>query len=286
MMSEVLSGVLEMVAPRGAAAPVFFDSPHSGKEYPADFKPAAPMSLIRKAEDTDIDDLYGAAPDHGAPLLAALFPRAYLDANRDEKDIDSALLSEPWPGPISPGVKTQEGHGLIWRLVGAKGVPVYDRRLSAGEILARIERYHAPYHAHMRATINGLHGMFGAVWHVNCHSMQAVGSATAPDAGKVRADFVLGDRDGTTCHPDFTQAVADMLRRMGYRVAINDPYKGVELVRRYGDPARRRHSLQIEINRSLYMDEETLERNAGYLRLKTDIERMIAGIVEFARRRL
>lgn len=286
MMSEVLSGVIEIVAPRAAPAPIFFDSPHSGNDYPADFRPAAPMSLIRKAEDAHIDDLYAAASDHGAPLLLALFPRAYLDANRDQKDIDPALLDRPWPGPISPGAKTQEGHGLIWRLVGAKGVPVYDRKLSVDEVSARIERYHAPYHERMRAIIDGLHGMFGAVWHVNCHSMQAVGSATAPDAGKTRADFVLGDRDGTTCHPEFTDAVADMLRRMGYRVAINDPYKGVELVRRYGHPARRRHSLQIEINRSLYMDEDTLERNDGYARLKIDIERMIGGIAEFARQRV
>lgn len=286
MMSEVLSGVLEIIAPRAVVAPVFFDSPHSGKEYPEDFRPFAAMTVIRKAEDTHIDDIYSAAPDHGAPLMSALFPRAYLDANRDEKDIDPALLAEPWPGPISPGNKTKEGHGLIWRLVGANGSPVYDRKLSVGEVEARIRRYHAPYHARMRAIMDGLHGMFGAVWHVNCHSMQAVGSSTAPDAGKKRADFVLGDRDGTTCEPEFTAQVADMLRRMGYRVAINDPYKGVELVRRYGDPARRRHSLQIEINRSLYMDEETLERNAGYGKLKADVEKMIAGVVGYAKSRI
>lgn len=286
MMSEFLSGVLEVVAPRGAAVPVFFNSPHSGTDYPVDFRPAAAMSLIRKAEDTHIDDIYGAAPDHGAPLLLALFPRAYLDPNRDEKDIDPALLDGVWPGPVSPGVKTQEGHGLIWRLVGAKGSAIYDRKLSVGEIKARIERYHAPYHARMRSIVDGLHAMFGAVWHVNCHSMQAIGGSTAPDAGKRRADFVLGDRDGTTCHADFTAAVAEMLRRMGYRVAINDPYKGVELVRRYGEPARRRHSLQIEINRSLYMDEDTLERSAGYGKLKADVEKMIAGVVGFAKGRL
>jgi len=284
MNNEILPGVLEVVAPRAPGVPVFFDSPHSGSAYPADFRPAAAMSQIRKAEDTHVDDLYRCAPDWGAPLLLALFSRAYLDPNRDEKDIDPELLAEPWPGPISPGAKTKEGHGLIWRLVGANGLKVYDRRLSVGEVRNRIATYHTPYHARMRAILDGLHGMFGAVWHVNCHSMQAVGGPTAPDAGKPRADFVLGDRDGTTCHADFTNAVAEMLRRMGYRVAINDPYKGVELVRRYGDPARRRHSLQIEINRSLYMNEDTLERVAGYAAFKADIERLVRGVVGFAQK--
>jgi N-formylglutamate amidohydrolase len=282
MIGEVVPGVLEVIAPRAPAVPVFFDSPHSGTVYPADFRPAAPMNQIRKAEDTHVEDLYGRAPDHGAPLLLAHFPRAYLDPNRDEKDIDPELLAEPWPGPISPGVKTQEGHGLIWRLVGANGLKIYDRRLSAAEVRNRIETYHAPYHARMRRILDGMHGMFGAVWHVNCHSMQAVGGPSAPDAGRPRADFVLGDRDGTTCHPDFTNAVAEALRGMGYRVAINDPYKGVELVRRYGDPARRRHSLQIEINRALYMYEDTLERLPGYPAFKADIERLIGSVVAFA----
>jgi N-formylglutamate deformylase len=123
------------------------------------------------------------------------------------------------------------------------------------------------------------------VWHLNCHSMPAVGDAWADDPGRQRADFVLGDRDGTTCEPAFTQAVADTLRNLGYVVAINNPYKGVEIVRLHGRPAEQRHSLQLEIKRTLYMDEQTFEPNAGFPRLEADLARLTATIAGFLRGR-
>ncbi|MBM3558075.1 MAG: N-formylglutamate amidohydrolase, partial [Alphaproteobacteria bacterium] len=131
---ETIAGVLELIAPRGTAAPVFFDSPHSGAEYPTDFRPAAPMALIRRAEDAWIDEVFESAPSQGATLLKALFPRAYLDPNRDAGDIDPALLDQAWPGKINPGTKTAEGHGLVWRLVGAEAEPLYDRKLTVAEV--------------------------------------------------------------------------------------------------------------------------------------------------------
>ena len=115
--------------------------------------------------------------------------------------------------------------------------------------------------------------------------MPAVGDALADDPGRERADFVLGDRDGTTCEPAFTQVVADTLRRLGYAVAINDPYKGVEIVRRYGRPEEGRHSLQLEIKRTLYMDEQTLEPSAGFARLEADLARLTATLAGFLRDR-
>ncbi|HUL81304.1 MAG TPA: N-formylglutamate amidohydrolase, partial [Gammaproteobacteria bacterium] len=123
-------------------------------------------------------------------------------------------------------------------------------------------------------------------WHLDCHSMPAVGDVMSDDPGRPRADFVLGDRDGTTCEPELTAFVAGTLRGMGYDVAINDPYKGVELVRLHGRPRERRHSLQIEVNRRLYVDEATLEKHAGFASLQAHLHRLLEALAGYVRGRL
>lgn len=269
-------------APADARVAAVFDSPHSGADYPADFRPALPMAELRKAEDMYVDDFYAPAPEHGAALLLARFPRVYLDANRAVEDMDEGLLDAPWPGPLAPGIKTECGLGLIWRL-SSDARPIYDRKLSVAEAQARIDACHAPYHAALKRLLDARHAAFGRVYHVNCHSMPALSGPRAPEGeGVARADFVLGDRDGTTCAPDFTHAVADCLTGLGYTVALNDPYKGVELVRAYADPASGRHSLQVEINRRLYMDETTFEKSADYAATRAAVARLIATVVAFA----
>lgn len=271
--------------PEGRVVPLVFDSPHSGTAYPADFRPAQPMEKIRQAEDSHVDALYASAPSQGATLIAALFPRAYIDPNRSVLDIDTALLDAPWPGPAQASRKTELGVGLVWRLLDT-GEPLYDRRLSVAELRERITRYHQPYQKAVKDALDAAHRHFGAVWHINCHSMPAVSSNISEEGpGKPRADFVLGDRDGTTCSTEFTQFVASTLRSMGYDVKINDPYKGVELVRAFSDPAHGRHSLQVEVNRCLYMDERTRERNANFPKLKTDIDRLVRALADFTAER-
>jgi len=271
-------------APAAAALPLVLDSPHSGEHYPEDFDHAPPRVVVRQAEDTHVARLYGFAPRLGATLIEANFPRAYIDANRSLADLDPALLAETWPMPLAPSRKTEQGIGLIWRIARG-GAPMYGRKLTLDEVRRRIDRYYAPYHAALAAEISGLHRTFGAVWHINCHSMPAVGDANADDPGRERADFVLGDRDGTTCEPVFTELVARTLRDMGYSVAVNDPYKGVELVRIHGRPAERRHSLQIEIKRTLYMDEATLEANRQYTELEDNLRRLMGMVVQHIRSR-
>ena len=257
--------------------PLVLDSPHSGEFYPEDFDHAPPRELVRQAEDTHVARLYRGAPGVGAALIEANFPRAYIDANRSLADIDPDLLADPWHEPVAPSRKTELGIGLVWRMARG-GVPMYERKLAAAEVQRRIEHWYLPYHRALQALLDARHAAFGAVWHVNCHSMPARGDALSDDPGRERADFVLGDRDGTTCDAAFTALVAAELRAMGYDVAINDPYKGVELVRIHGRPAERRHSLQIEIKRTLYMDEQTLAPNAGYAKLERDLDRLLAAI--------
>jgi N-formylglutamate deformylase len=263
--------------------PLVLDSPHSGTFYPDDFGAVVPRAILRMAEDTLVEQLYAAAPRLGATLVAAHFPRSYIDPNRSLLDIDTALLDGAWPGPINAGKKTEKGIGLVWRKLDT-GEDIYDRKLTVAEVQRRISQCYAPYHKAVRDALNAAHKHYGAVWHLNCHSMPAVSGLVAEEGpGVPRADFVLGDRDGTTCSADFTTFVAITLRGLGYEVKINDPYKGVELVRAYSDPARHRHSLQVEVNRKLYMNESTREPNEHFGKLQADLTRLIEAVAGYAR---
>jgi N-formylglutamate amidohydrolase len=282
-MTEPTERVLVRHDPVAPEVPLVFDSPHSGTVYPDDFRFACPLGVLRMAEDTYVDELYGAAPRFGATLLAACFPRSYLDVNRALSDIDPALLDGTWPERLEPGEKTRLGMGLIRRLA-KPGMPVYDRKLSVAEVRTRIERYYRPYHAALDEICDRLHRKFGVVRYIDCHSMPSEGNAMSSDPGARRADFVLGDRDGTTCEPALTEFVARVLRGRGYSVKINDPYKGVELVRRHGRPAESRYALQIEVNRALYMDERTQQKTAGFERLKADITHLVEALADISGR--
>lgn len=270
------------IDPEGSRAPVVLDSPHSGTSYPDDFRPSAPMAALRQAVDSFVDELYACGPHHGATLIAARFPRSYIDPNRSMFDIDTSLIDEPWPGPATASRKTELGIGLIWRVLDT-GEPIYARKLTVDEVRHRITDYHQPYQKAVKDALDATHAHFGSVWHINCHSMPAVSSAISEEGpGKPRPDFVLGDRDGTTCDTAFTESVAGVLSGMGYEVKVNDPYKGVELVRAFSDPAAGRHSLQVEVNRRLYMDERTGEKTPGFTRLASDIEQMVKAVCSFA----
>lgn len=255
------------------------DSPHSGVEYPLDFAHACDRQALRQAEDTHVEKLYDFAPGLGAAWIEALFPRSYLDVNRDTTEIDVAMFDEDWPEPVETDpkalVKVKLGKGLVWRYTD-EGVPIYERRLTVAEVRQRIKRCWQPYHAAVSAAIDHAHARHGYSIHINCHSMPSVGASHATEfPGLVHADFVVGDRDGTSASAALSRRVCEHLLAQGYSVEYNYPYKGVELVRRYGDPARHRHSLQLEINRKLYMDERTLEPHAGFEPLKRSLRSLV-----------
>jgi N-formylglutamate deformylase len=275
-----VAGVLERRVPAPeAAAPVVLDSPHSGRDYPDDFGHAAPLELLRRAEDAFVDELFADAPAEGAALLAALFPRSYIDPNRHEADIDETLLVEPWPDGARPSRRSERGLGLLRRLLSPH-LPIYDRQLAIAEVQVRLDDFYRPYHAALCSLLDATHARFGAVWHLNCHSMKAMSRGRNPRA---RPDFVLGDLDGSACGREFTHFVRDRLAGMGYSVRLNHPFKGAELIARYSDPAAGRHSLQIEVNRGLYLDEARLAKTAAFDRLRGDLRSLVAAVVEFAR---
>ena len=271
-----------VVPPTGEAIPLVFDSPHSGSIYPDDFDHVIDRMTLRRSEDAHIDELFAHVVDHGATLVHALFPRCYIDPNRNADDIDLTMIAGAWPHPVNPTEKTvAQGVGLIWKQMRAFG-PVYDRKLTPAEVKTRIDRYWQAYHDALAGVLDAHHAAFGRVVHIDCHSMPSHGDATTKDGPVARPDFVIGDRDGTTCAPALTECVVETLRSHGHSVAINDPYKGFELVRRHGRPVENRHAIQIEVNRALYMDEATLSKLPGFEQTETvlaAVTRQIGAIV-------
>ena len=278
-------GVYTLHRPEGRQKAVVLDSPHSGNVFPDDFDCLIDRAELRRVEDAHVDDLFADAPGFGASLLLAHFPRSYIDPNRAASDLDPRLIDGKWPLPLRPTEKSHLGHGLVWR-TSPNNRPLYSRRLKPAEIRHRIDEYWKPYHNALQDEIEWIYGRHGGVWHLNCHSMPATSSPYVPGRIGTRADFVLGDRDGVSCEAAFTDYVRETLEAMGYAVRINDPYRGAELVRAYAYPAIGRHSLQIEINRGLYMHEASLERNDGYAELKSDLGRLTAAIAAYSEDRL
>ena len=270
---------MQLITHLPGSSVLVLDSPHSGVVYPPDFLYACELSILRRAEDTHVEKLYDFAPALGSHWIEAHFPRSYLDANRNTTEIDVSLFDTPWPGPVEtdPQIlsKVRLGKGLIWRTTD-DGIPIYERRLAVDEVQTRIDQCWTPYHAAVAQAIDAAHARYGYSIHINCHSMPAIASSHATEfPGEVHADFVVGDRDGSTASAALSRLVRAHLSALGYNVAYNHPYKGVELVRRYGKPAEQRHSIQLEINRKLYMNEETLALTPGFDSLKAHLRSLV-----------
>ena len=243
--------------------PLVFNAPHSGADYPAEFRSQSrldPMQL-RRSEDAFVDELFAGVVALGAPLLSAHFPRAWLDVNREPYELDPRMFEGPLPPYANiRSVRVAGGLGTVPRLV-AEGRDIYRARMPVAEALGRIERVYKPYHAALRALVDGARGAFGHAVLIDCHSMP---SAVRDIEGGTRPDFVLGDRFGTSASRGLTDLAADLLRRRGFAVTRNRPYAGGFITEHYGRPARRVHALQIEINRALYMNEASHTRSVGF----------------------
>jgi N-formylglutamate deformylase len=281
--------------PSRIEVPVLFDSPHSGRSYPADFRHAVDLATLRKCEDEYVDLLYADAPRHGALLLVPSFPRSYIDLNRLPGDIyDLKLLAQEWrdkllelakrwPEHLVPTIESQNGIGLIWRVVDATMDPIYDRPVSLEEMLRRLNNYYQPYHGILAEGMDVLHEQFGQAYFVDCHSMLSQGTGATLDS-EPRPDFVVSDGEGATSEPGFSQLIVDCLRKKGYRVGYNDPFKGAMMVFMHGCPADGRHAVQIEARKGLYIDEETLELKDEFSKVRADLSELSHEVTEYARR--
>jgi N-formylglutamate amidohydrolase len=256
----------DVLAPEEQGIPLVFASPHSGTAYAPEFVAASRLDALslRRSEDSFVDEIFGAVPGRGAPLLRALFPRAFVDPNREPFELDPTMFSDALPdyaNTRSPRVSA--GLGTIARVV-ANGEEIYRTKLPFAEAKRRIDTFYWPYHRALGHLLESTRARFGGCLLIDCHSMPSIGGPMDRAAGRRRVDFVLGDVFGTTCAPFVTDAVERHLRAEGYHVQRNIPYAGGFTTRHYGRPNEGVHALQIEINRSLYMDEARFER-AGHL---------------------
>lgn len=274
-MSDPLSlnRVYTLCKPEGDIhAPLFFDSPHSGKDYPDDFSYSCEKAQLDSMSDLYVEELYQHVSSQGAYFLKAEFPRSYVDLNRHADDIDIQLIDGLLTKAPHPKGRASAGYGVIYRLV--RGNPIYDARLSLETINKRLNEYYRPYHQVMEETFQTLQDIFGCAYHINCHSMPSTHHFIE------LPDIVLSDLNGTSCSSLFLNFVKELFIAKDYTVSINHPYKGAEILRKYGQPTHNAHSLQIEINRSLYMDEATLMKNNGFAKLQKDIKEITGSISE------
>ena len=262
--------------PEVPLAPLVLASPHSGRQYPQAFLAAARLDLpgLRRSEDSFVDELFQAAPALGAPIVVANFPRAYCDANREKWELDPAMFLAPLPDYVNTtSARVGAGLGTIARIV-ASGEPIYRHKLDFAEAQARIAGSWQPFHDALQAEIDATLARFGRCLLIDCHSMPR----SSQGRGE-KVDIVLGDAHGTTCAPDVVRDVEAALVGLGFRVRRNDPYAGGYITRHYGRPREAVNALQIEICRSLYMDERHIERLAGFGAVQSRLTGLIAGLV-------
>lgn len=246
--------------------PFLFESPHSGTFHPEDGDEHIASGKVFPGVDRFVDELFAFVPDMGAPLIHADFCRCYIDPNRALDDMRPEWFDAPWPHPLNPSEKSANGIGLIWpKKCGITHSP--------DDIQSRIDRFYRPYHQIIRGEIDRLHKQFGHALHISCHS--APHKIMKPQINprvNYTADIVISDQFGQTADARIGRALRNLFESKGYKTLSNDPFQGDELIRAHGSPQNNRHSIQIEINRALYMDEAKIKRSAKkFSKLQTDL---------------
>lgn len=263
--------------PMVQSVPLIFSSPHSGADYSAAFLARSSLDsrLIRSSEDAFVDQIFAAAPDYGAPLIAARAPRAFIDLNRAADELDPAVIEGVDRAPHNPRISS--GLGVIPRVVSA-GRAIYCGKLDMAEAVSRIEDWWQPYHSCLDRLVSVTRRQFGEAVLLDCHSMphEALDSHMRP--GQPRPEVVLGDRFGAAAGRETMARVEAAFTRAGLRVSRNAPFAGAYITQTYGRPSRQSHAIQIEIDRGLYMDEATITPRPDFAAFCTLISGVIAEI--------
>jgi N-formylglutamate deformylase len=271
---DELDPPFEVIEPVERRGPVIFNSPHSGCVYPRAFLTASRLDLgtLRRSEDCFVDELMIGVVKRGYPLMRAHFPRCYVDVNREPYELDPRMFEGRLPSFANTrSMRVAGGLGTVARVVG-DAQEIYDRRISVNDALRRIESLYKPYHRSLRRLFTKVHRDFGAATLIDCHSMPSTTGGGKDE--RPRADVVLGDRYGTSCVAPISETIESALRSFGYAVSRNKPYAGGFITEHYGNPAAGLHTIQLEINRGLYMDERRFERSAEFPRLAAHLEAM------------
>lgn len=264
--------------PEEAIGPFVLCSPHSGRVYPKAFLAQSQLDphSLRKSEDCFVDELFSGAQALGLPMIAAHFPRAFLDVNREPYEFDPELFQDPLPDfANTSSVRVVGGLGTIARIV-ADGEEIYRDRLLVAEALHRVERLYVPFHAALKALIDETREKFGYAILLDCHSMPS----TPPQQASQRPDFVIGDRFGVSCDPKLSRSLREKILDFGYDVQMNRPYAGGYITEHYGRPQKGHHALQIEINRGLYLDEARFRPTRGFEPLKAHLTKLLAWLID------
>lgn len=273
----------EVVEPDELLSPLVFSSPHSGRRYPDSFLASTRLDLatLRRSEDAYVDELFSASRDIGAPLLLAHVPRAYLDLNREPFEFDPKLFQEPLPAfSNTRSLRVAAGLGTIPRVV-ADAREIYRERLSVSEAIRRVEAYYRPYHSALRQLMERAKQRFGLAVLIDCHSMPSGGPRE-----KRRMDFVLGDRYGASAARPLVEGVEERLKTRGYYVERNRPYAGGFITEHFGRPDMGWHALQIEVSRSLYMDESLICKKPAFEEVASHLAEVILGLAHDIEREL
>jgi N-formylglutamate amidohydrolase len=272
------TGPLRLLIPERPFSPVIFTSAHSGRAYSADLMAGVRLCALnlRRSEDCFVDELFSAAPIHGATLLAANFPRAFCDANREAWELDQTMFVDPLPDWVNTtSSRVSAGLGTIAKVV-ASGEAIYGSKLAFAEAERRIYKYWRPFHDTLARLIEDIRTRFGYCLVIDCHSMPSGGPGKR--AGGRAIDFVLGDLHGSACASRVTRGAEALLTSKGYVVRRNDPYAGGFITRHYGRPSRGVHVLQVEVARALYMDEARIERLPEFALVERQITDFIAAL--------
>ena len=272
--------VFEICDPNEHVVPLVFSSPHSGTMYPADFVEESRLTplALRRSEDSFVDELFSAAPSFGAPLIKALFPRAYIDANREPFELDQKMFSDRLPSYVNTkSGRVAAGLGTIPRII-SYGQDIYSRQLTFAEAKDRVNRFYWPYHNTLKNIIINTKQLFGYCILVDCHSMPSIGGPLDTDAGRGRSDFIIGDCFGSSCASHVADIIEKNINDFGYTVARNKPFAGGFTTRHYGKPNEGVNAVQIEINRALYMDEINIEKNSGFNQIASQMTEVIASL--------
>ncbi|WP_342643489.1 N-formylglutamate amidohydrolase [Rhodoligotrophos ferricapiens] len=280
--SELFDPPFEIIRPRIQTTAAVFNSPHSGRQYPSQFLSQSRLDAhaLRRSEDCYVDDIFAGVVAMGAPLVKAHVPRAYLDLNREPYELDPGMFADRLPNYVNTSsVRVAGGLGTIPRLV-CDSAEIYRRPLLFKEAEARIQSLYFPYHRALAELMDTTVAAFGEAVLIDCHSMPSTAAPASASDPVPRPDFVLGDRYGSTCAPAVTDFIETALTHRGYSAVRNRPYAGGHITQIHGRPAQGRHALQIEINRALYMDEETLTVHGGFYRLIEDFEEIIANLID------
>jgi N-formylglutamate deformylase len=273
-MIHAAPGLFLRYEPRIEAVPLLVDVSRSGREYPKEYRSPLPFTTVHDNVSMYVEDLWAGAPYVGATMLHCQFPNTWIDVNRSELDMDPAAIDGQWPVELEPTARTVEGLGLI-KTKARFGEPFQERKLHVWEVEERLNKYYRPYHAELKRIADDLYNRFGVLRQISCHCMSAVGAPTHPDAGKARADFCVSDIKGTTASKEAMELVVETLKGYGYSISVNDPYIGNELLKRIGDPAKGIDSIQVEINKKLFMDTKTFRATDGLPKVKADLDRLL-----------